>query len=503
MSDVSARSQGASRVIARNAVYNLAGQVLVAIIAIISVPHIVRGLGPESYGLLSIAIVILGSMLLLELGLGRATTKFVAAANAGEDVGAVVWASLRLQLFFGALAGVALAVLTPWLTTRVLKIDPALIPDAQRMFRLLAAVIPIVLITSTFRGALEGAQRFGITNAVKVLINGATYAVPAAAVVTNMRVSTIVLLLVITRTAAAIIYFLACVRVLPGVGRVRLRGVPEGLLAFAGWVAVSNLLIPLLSQIDRYMIGAVVSVETVTFYAIPFEILNGLWIVPGAITAAIFPVFSRQQTEENMRELFVRSLKYLLVVLGPMCILLSTFAFEVLAVWQGAGVARQSATVLSIMSIAVLTNSLGWIPGALLTSSRADVVAKMHVVQMLAYVAVCYLMTRTWGLAGTAFSFTLRVTIETIVLMFAARLRLPEALQLLRTLVVPAATLALYAAAVVAAKLVGASLAVALVGAAVASVLFIIAAWAICFDQFDRTLARDILAWLGRRSAPV
>ena len=59
---------------------NLLGQVLPAAAALVTIPFLVRGLGTERFGILSIAWVVLGSSGIFDLGLGRATTKFVAGS---------------------------------------------------------------------------------------------------------------------------------------------------------------------------------------------------------------------------------------------------------------------------------------------------------------------------------------------------------------------------------------------------------------------------------------
>ena len=56
------------------------------LVAVIALPFIVRGLGTDRFGLLSLAWVILGYFTIFDLGLGRATTKYVAEAL-GKDEG--------------------------------------------------------------------------------------------------------------------------------------------------------------------------------------------------------------------------------------------------------------------------------------------------------------------------------------------------------------------------------------------------------------------------------
>src|SRR5438874_13809856 len=80
--------------LARNTILNLLGQGLPLIVGVLTTPRIVHGLGPERYGVLATALVVLGYFGLFDLGLGRAATRVVASAlGAGrdEDVPAIAW----------------------------------------------------------------------------------------------------------------------------------------------------------------------------------------------------------------------------------------------------------------------------------------------------------------------------------------------------------------------------------------------------------------------------
>src|SRR5262245_53657247 len=91
-------------------------------------------MGPERFGILSLAWVLVGYFSLFDLGLGRATTKFVAEAHGrGQDdrIAKVVWTSLAAQTCLGMAAGLALALATPLLSSRVLKTPPHLIQETR------------------------------------------------------------------------------------------------------------------------------------------------------------------------------------------------------------------------------------------------------------------------------------------------------------------------------------------------------------------------------------
>mgnify|MGYP000179830194 CR=1 FL=1 len=92
------------RLLLQHSLLNLVGQVIPLLAGVATVPFIVRGLGPERFGLLSIAWVVLSYSAVFDLGLGRASTKFVAEALARgerERVSSIVAAAVTAQGILG------------------------------------------------------------------------------------------------------------------------------------------------------------------------------------------------------------------------------------------------------------------------------------------------------------------------------------------------------------------------------------------------------------------
>src|ERR1700730_6635751 len=125
------------RLFARNTAFNLGGEIAAFCVGIICIPYVIKTLGTDVFGILSIAWMLLGYMSLFDLGLTRATTKFVAeAAGNGEhhQVPALIWTSILFQLLFGLLGTGLFLMSTHVLATRIFKIPLPLIARPERTF---------------------------------------------------------------------------------------------------------------------------------------------------------------------------------------------------------------------------------------------------------------------------------------------------------------------------------------------------------------------------------
>src|SRR6266849_6884349 len=94
------------RLLARNTVWNLVGSAAPMAVAVFCIPILIRGLGHERFGVLTLAWALIGYASLFDLGLGRALTQ-LASRKLGEgeerEIPSLAWTSLLLMLLLGLL----------------------------------------------------------------------------------------------------------------------------------------------------------------------------------------------------------------------------------------------------------------------------------------------------------------------------------------------------------------------------------------------------------------
>jgi O-antigen/teichoic acid export membrane protein len=476
---------------------NLAGEGLPMIFALATIPFVIRGLGSARFGVLALAWAVLGYFGVFDLGIGRAATKFVAEAlgrNEAHHVPAIGWSALRAQLLLGTIGGIVLAVLAGPLVTRVLTVPADLTGEALASFYQLSPAIPLVLVSGSLRGMLEAAHRFDLVNAVKVPFSSANSLLPALGVMLGWHLPGIVALLVGARLLAAIIWFLLCVHVFPGMARSApaQRARLKTLVEFGGWVTVSSIVSPLLVYLDRFMIGSILSMAAVTYYSAPYEMVTRLLVIPGSLAATLFPTFSALTADPQHRgvgPLAARSIKYILITLGPIVVLTMVFAPDIIRLWLGAAMEEHSSGALRILALGVLFNAIAQIPYTLVQATgRPDLTAKFHLVELPIHATLVWLLITRWGIVGAAAAWSIRAAFDTGLLFAASGKVSSLSWDVLRTGRVPEAALLIAALAVTAG--VGASLStsgwsrVVLVCLALAAAGLV--AWSRVLDQQDR-----------------
>ncbi len=421
------------RLLARNAVWNLIGNGAPMIVAVVCIPILIRGLGKDRFGVLTLAWALIGYASLFDLGLGRALTQLVARKlGAGEDrkIPSLAWTSLLLMLLLGFAGTAFVLLISPWLAGRGLNVPAALREETVQSFRLLGLSIPFVITTAGLRGLLEAHQRFGLVNSLRIPMGVFTFAGPLLVLSFSRSLIPVVATLVGGRIAAWAAHLLLCLRVVPELRRSIAweRAALGPLLRFGGWMTVTNVVGPLMVTLDRFLIGAMVSMTAVAYYATPYEVVTKFWLLPGALMGVMFPAFSASFAQDRDRTalLFSRSVKSLLLVLFPIMLCTVALAQDGLKLWLGPEFAQNSFRVLQWLAVGVFINSLAHVPFALLQGvGRPDLTATLHLIELPVYLGLLWWLIGTRGIEGAAIAWTARVAADASFLFGLARRFLP------------------------------------------------------------------------------
>jgi O-antigen/teichoic acid export membrane protein len=417
------------KLLTRNTLLNFIGQAGPLLVGIAAIPFIIQGLGVERFGLLSIAWLAPEYFTFIDLGIGRATTKYVAEALGNgdkEQLSRVAWTAMIAQFGLGLLGTLSVISITPFLIEHILNIPPALAAEGKAIFQLLALSVPLVLVTGSVTGILAAAQRFDLVNAVSASFNTANPVLTLIGVLWfDWHLTEIVALLVASRFFALVAHYWLCIRVFPSFKAPRFYPAElRTLLAFGGWVTVSSLVVPILLYLDRFIIGASLTMAAVAYYSIPYEIVTRLWIIPASLATTLFPAFSMltgQKQPERLAALLARSMKWMLLTLGPAVVVITAFAGDILEIWLGLDFARESSLALQILAVGILINCMVHVQYAMVQAlGRPDLTAKFHLLQLPLHGFLVWWLVGLWGITGAALAQSIRLGVEALLLLVAA-----------------------------------------------------------------------------------
>ncbi len=411
--------------IAKNTIFNLFGYGLPLLLAIIVFPILIKNLGVEKFGILNLAWIIIGYFSFFDLGIGRALTKMISekiGGNKTNEIPSVFWTSFFLMLIFSIFITIVLLFSVPYLAQSVFKISTSLQEEATNTFYVLILTIPIVTTTAGIRGVLEAYQKFGIISVIRIILGTSSFLVPLVSLFFTKNLFLIVIFLAIIRVVIWLLYFTQIFKLNKNLKRIDFRTeLLKPIIKFGGWLTLSNIIVPFFIYSDRFLIGALISAEAITYYATPYEVVSKLLIIPGAIAGVLFPAFSASYVSDPnfAKKMSIKAVKYILIVFIPIIFILLVFANEGLEIWLGTEFANKSSVILRILAVGIFFNSLAYIPYAFIEGiGRPDITAKVQLVELPIFLIAMWYMAIYNGISGVALVWMIRVVIDTSILFF-------------------------------------------------------------------------------------
>jgi O-antigen/teichoic acid export membrane protein len=407
---------------------NLGGSLLPLFVAAIAIPPTIHLLGLPRFGVLSLAWVVMGYAAVLDLGVGRAATRNIAAHIARQEdalVPKVACTALAANLTLGVIGGVLFAIATPMLVS-ILSVPSGLVRETHEAFHVVAIAIPVSLLLAAARSVLEGAQRFDLVSLVTSPTAALGYLAPALGAANGLSLPGILSLLLLTRFIAFLTCFWFWGFAFPSGRRFVTPDshVVRALIGYGGWLTVSSASGPVVTYGERSIVSSVLSVGALGLYSVPYEVVSRLSVIPSALASASYAYFSAgtAMAGRSIAPSFARAVIYLVLTVAPPVLLFVSFGYEILEIWLGVEIATASARPFQIFAIGALLNALGHVPLSFLQATgRAALPAKLHLAEIGPTFVLTWLLATAYGLTGAALAWVLRVGIETAILHLMIR----------------------------------------------------------------------------------
>lgn len=409
----------------KNTIFNLAGTGLPLLVGAFTIPYLIRQLGVEAFGILTLVWALIGYFSLFDFGLGRALTQQVASSLTSENrqnIPAIVKSGLLFTALTGIVGGVILGVAAYPLGHTWLKVAESLRNDTTQCLLLAAIGIPLTTVATGLRGVLEAYEDFKIVNILRIFLGAANFGLPALSVFFGAdSLTMIVFSLIAARVVTLVLHWIYLQPRLDANWlqvKTSARQI-KALFSFGAWMTVSNVISPIMVTADRFIISAVLGAGVVAYYTVPFEIIIRFLILPGALTSALFPRLAAviKSDPELTANLYRKSLKIITIVMLPLCVATIVFSHWALSLWLGREFADNSWKIVSILSVGIFFNAIAYVPFATIQAAgNAKKTAQLHLVELIIYLPILFFLLHQFGLLGAALAWTIRVIFDFILL---------------------------------------------------------------------------------------
>jgi O-antigen/teichoic acid export membrane protein len=274
---------------------------------------------------------------------------------------------------------------------------------------------------------LEGEQRFARVNLLRTVFGALNFAIPAAVVLAWPTLDAMTGFIVLGRFLGLLAHAWACFQVQPGIltGPAPRRWA-NGKLIFqeGGWIAVSNLIAPMMIFADRFVMAAMLPAAAVAWYVTSLDMMMRTQMVPVALAGVLFPKFSEATLSSAavaLFSLYQRSIRVISAMMLPLCTAAAVFGYDGLRIWMGESFALHSYRVVEIIAIGIFVSSIGQIPFSWLQGvGRSHLTARVHALELPIYAAGLFFSIKQAGIEGAAWMWTIRVSADCLLLLALA-----------------------------------------------------------------------------------
>jgi O-antigen/teichoic acid export membrane protein len=401
-------------------------------------------MGIERWGLFTLALALVGVFGVFDLGLGAALTRALSARiGAGQHDGAAELAgsAMTALVLVGSVIAAGASAFVPWLVERVLNTPPALQAEAVAAFRLLCLAVPLVVLNAALWGTLAAYQRFRAANLVSIPVASFYYLGPVLVLLAWQSLVGVILVLLAARLANTACYAWLARRDLPGLApRLPRWSLVGPLVRMGGWMSASGILTQALLYADRFMVGALLTLTAVAFYATPLDLVMRMWILPVAVAQAMLPAMASAYATHAVvtAGLLRRGALMVMAVVLPACLVLVALGPELLWLWLGAEFAAGGGRVLQILAVGIFFSCAAFAPGALLDAiGRPDVNALWQLAQAAVFLPLSALGLLWIGIEGAAAAWALRCATDAVGRLWFCAWLYPAAGEAARALALP------------------------------------------------------------------
>lgn len=345
------------RQIAINIISGGAGYLVPMVVNLLTTPFLLLKLGEEAYGIQIIANVIVGYLVVADMGLDIPITQRISSLYAirdGNNQSRFLATTIKIYFLIGFSGAMILIGLTDFIIAW-LNIPDTYIADTRYVFYLSAFGFLGSILGMWGKAVFNGLHRYDIANGVNIICNLLAVGLGLVLILLDYGLVGFMLARMLGFFLSALIYL-----ILTSKHIVNFRLKPfidtevwhqlKGQIGFGFLLRVSGMFF---SKMDQTLIGAWIGISFVTIYSFPILIATTLSGLVASITHFIFPMVSSMDASEGRASIgvfFIKASKYIALLSTLVFIPFIVLGDKVISLWINEEIARRSHHALMLLS---------------------------------------------------------------------------------------------------------------------------------------------------------
>jgi O-antigen/teichoic acid export membrane protein len=393
-------------------------------------PVFIRQLSVEEYGIYSLLLGLTGYYSLLDLGLGRAVTKYVAeyeAKNDDEGIQYSVNAALAIQIVLGLIGSILLIILANPIL-ELLKVSEQYFISARSGLYVSSIGFFFAMLASTLASALMGFQRYDLTSKA----GGSLTLLFNVSLIISIYLGADLWLLILLKGLSQIvlffIYYVFLQRRIPDwhFGMALDREYIIALFKFSIFLFSSRISHLFSNYFILFVISGLLGPSAVAYYQAPKKIINAFSGVLSRVFDVIFPYTSKIGANRNLERLkfiFFEASRASAVLSSPFFLFLIVFAKPLLTIWMGYEFAEMSWFILRLLALGSFFGTLAIVPHTMTIGlGYSKIYGGFSIATALFYLFFTPAFAKLWGMPGIGWATLLAVLPGMLLMVYEVKI---------------------------------------------------------------------------------
>jgi O-antigen/teichoic acid export membrane protein len=398
----------------RNAFSNLLGAAIPALVALGTVPLVVKGLGDASYGVYSLVTAIVGYFAVIDINVTAGSVKFIAQFNANREnseaqqrIDETVFFGLTVYALLGIVGGLGLFFGAHFFVTSVFSVPAALEGEATATLRLAALGFFLGQLQSYLNSIPQSLMRYDIASRIEMLFGTGVPLLTVAVLMLGYGLYEVILLRVVTSAVNCLVLWRCIRRLLPDLAwRTPGATIRRELLGFSAYSFLSRFATLSYAYADKLIIGALVGVTGLAYFTVASALANRILSLTYRLSGVFFPAASALAARgelERLRTLYLKASRYVVFINASVLVLVAVFSYQILYYWMNPAFARAGQVVLAVMALSQFIDSLTSLPSLVNDGMGHPRFSGIFALARALFgLVVVYLGVDGWGIQGAA-----------------------------------------------------------------------------------------------------
>ncbi|HQF53840.1 MAG TPA: oligosaccharide flippase family protein [Fibrobacteria bacterium] len=406
-------------------IWSVLGLVIPLVAAFVSIPVLVDRLGMERFGVLTLCWALAGYFNLFDMGLGRALVLRISRLEGEErsnEVPSSFWTGTTALLGVGALLGGISAAASVVIARDLLQVPIHLQKETALSLAITGLTLPFGLAYGGFGNFLVASHRQREANLLRIPTGIVSHLGAAALVMAGGDLIDLAWLNLGIRIVSLVAVWMVVNRVrhMPfGFSRIELYA----LLGMGSWMMVTNLLAPLATQLDRFLVGRLAGLTSVAHYSTSMDLALKAWILLASLAPVLLPILGELAVRDRAgaKRIFHKALVATMCAGIPALGGMQLLGHLGLTMWIGEAFADSAWSLLAVLCSGVLASLMSNLAFNLVQAfegPRRTAIA--HAILLPVHIGLVLLLAPRFGAMGAVIAYLVRCFLEAAIFFWMA-----------------------------------------------------------------------------------